>query len=153
MIGFQRNPVDICIFNKFTNLDEQVTIGIHVDDQIITSQSRVNLESTITAIEEMFKETKVTKGRMHNYIGMTLDFTLKGKYKVKMQKYIEDKLKEYNVTGKSRTPWGKICLILISLLKIYLRKRQSYFIRKFKLIILSEKDYTRYTFTTTIFIN
>ena len=105
--NLERNPVEMCIFNKFKNLDEQVTIGIHVDDQIITSQSRVNLESTITAIEEMFKETKVTKGRMHNYIGMTLDFTLKGKYKVKMQKYIEDKLKEYNVTGKSKTPSGQ----------------------------------------------
>ena len=56
--NLERNPVEMCIFNKFKNLDEQVTIGIHVDDQIITSQSRFNLDSTITAIEEIFKETK-----------------------------------------------------------------------------------------------
>ena len=102
-IGFTANPRDIYVFNKFTR-GMQCTIGVHDDDQIITCANHGMLTDTINGIKSMFKETTETYGKVHNYLGMTMDFSRSGLVTIAMKNYLEEKLKEFKVTGKSKLP-------------------------------------------------
>ena len=102
-IGFTANPKDICVFNKTVD-GTQCTIGVHVDDQMITCSSSDLLINTISRIKSMFKETTETYGKVHNYLGMTMDYSSRGFVKITMKNYLEEKLKEFNVLGNSKTP-------------------------------------------------
>jgi hypothetical protein len=39
-LGYARNEVDICIFNKLNDKRQQCTVCVHVDDLLITSDSK-----------------------------------------------------------------------------------------------------------------
>jgi len=51
-------------------------------------------------------EKKVTRGKVLEYLGMTLDFITARKVKISIYKYIDKKLTELpiNMNGTSRTP-------------------------------------------------
>jgi hypothetical protein len=50
---------------------------------------------------------KAVRGKIHNYLGMTLDYTTPKKVKLKMKEYIEQMIKEYPEEIKeSRYPWN-----------------------------------------------
>jgi hypothetical protein len=60
------------------NPQGRVTIGVYVDDLIITSTCASLVRSTIKAIQEKYLQLKVHEGLVHNYLGMVLDFTEPG---------------------------------------------------------------------------
>ncbi len=73
-----QNPYEPCIFNKwFEDKQVQSTIGgVYVDDLIITTcKDTATAESVITWLESEFDELKVTRGKVHKFTGMVLDFT------------------------------------------------------------------------------
>ena len=63
--------------NKKTK-DGVATIGIYVDDILLTCSSPSLADTTIQDLEKEYKQLKVTRGTTHNYLGMVLDFTQKG---------------------------------------------------------------------------
>jgi hypothetical protein len=77
--GFTVNPYDPCVWNKDIN-EKQLTICFHVDDCKI---SHVDNDKIIAWLrkeyESVFKDgtgkMKVARGKVHKYLGMTLDFT------------------------------------------------------------------------------
>ena len=105
-LGFTANKVDPCVFNK-GNVDEQCTIGVYVDDLIITSRKSSDMDNTINGLNNIFENIKWVNGDKHNYLGMTFNFD-RGTRSVgiSMSKYIEDLLKKYDVSGNSKTPCG-----------------------------------------------
>jgi hypothetical protein len=95
--GFTLNPYDPCVANK-TVEGSQLTICFHVDDCKLSHRSpkviddiidwlRLNYESIF---EDGSGKMKVSRGKIHEYLGMTLDFTQPGVVRVTMFKYIDE---------------------------------------------------------------
>jgi hypothetical protein len=78
------NPYDVCIFNKTISDGTQTTIALHVDDLMVSNVHELNLDAFHTYLKEVYKETRVVKGRVLDYVGMSFDFTKRGEVKVTM---------------------------------------------------------------------
>ena len=102
-LGFVKNPVDKCIFNKLIN-NVQCTICVHVDDCLISCEDQESLEEVLQQLIEVYKEVSVTRGVKHSYLGMTLDFSKEHEVQITMEKYIDEMLKLYEVEGTVSTP-------------------------------------------------
>jgi hypothetical protein len=83
---FVINPYDWCVANKMID-GKQCTILWHVDDLKISHVDPGVVTDIIKLIDNVFgKEAPltVTRGKVHDYLGMTLDYGEKGKVKIKM---------------------------------------------------------------------
>jgi hypothetical protein len=88
---------------------KQCTILWHVDDLKISHIDPAVNTGIINMIDAEFgKEAPitVTRGRIHDYLGMTLDYTEKGKVKIKMLDYVTKMLADLptEMDGKAPTP-------------------------------------------------
>eukprot|EP00980_Cylindrotheca_fusiformis_P012362 scaffold3036_cov117-Cylindrotheca_fusiformis.AAC.1 len=94
--GFVMNPYDKCVVNKNIN-GKQCTIGWHVDDLKISHVENDVIEGVYDLLNENYgKESPLTvsRGKIHEYLGMTIDYSEDGKVKFTMSDYIEDLLEE-----------------------------------------------------------
>ena len=95
--GFKLNPYDPCVANKMVE-DKVLTICFHVDDCKISHESTPVVDNTISWLKEdynvLFEDgsgtMKVCRGKTHDYIGMTLDYSHNSKVHISMVKYIKD---------------------------------------------------------------
>jgi hypothetical protein len=95
--GYTMNNYDPCVWNKTIN-GKQCTICFHVDNCKISHVSKKVVTDTIEWIrsdyESIFEDgtgkMKINRGKVHKYLGMTLDFTTKGQVKISMNEYIKD---------------------------------------------------------------
>jgi hypothetical protein len=94
---FIKNPYDPCVWNKIID-GKQCTICFHVNDcKISHVKSSVN-DSIIAWLRQEYKsiftdgggKMKVARGRVHVYVGMTLDFTVDRVVKVTMIPYVDE---------------------------------------------------------------
>jgi Reverse transcriptase (RNA-dependent DNA polymerase) len=76
-IGFVPNPYDPCVMNAGSG-DQQISIGVYVDDIIITCRSESRITKTIQLLEKEYKKLKITRGLVHHYLGRVLDFSAQG---------------------------------------------------------------------------
>jgi hypothetical protein len=91
------NLYDACVWNKVID-GKQCTICFHVDDCKISHVSNQVVEQTIEWLrqdyESIFEDgsgkMKVSRGKSHKYLGMTLDFTTKGQVKISMVDYVKE---------------------------------------------------------------
>jgi Reverse transcriptase (RNA-dependent DNA polymerase) len=106
--GFELNEYDRCVANKTID-GKQCTILWHVDDLKI---SHVD-EAVVTKILEILNERYgkitplvVTRGKIHDYLGMTLDFSTDECCVVRMDDYVESVLAEAptDMDGEAETP-------------------------------------------------
>ena len=107
-MGLHIKPYDPCVVNKIIN-GSQCTILWHVDDLKILHVDPEVVTEVIDLIElEFGKEAPLTKlrGPVHEYLGMTIDFSVTGKVKFSMIDYIKDMLEGLpdDMTGESVTP-------------------------------------------------
>ncbi len=87
--GFRMNPYDPCVWNRQIH-GKQCTICFHVDDCKILYVSGKVLDRIIGWLcrdfENVFKEgsrkLKEHRGKVHTYLGMTLDFSTKYQAKI-----------------------------------------------------------------------
>jgi hypothetical protein len=101
--GFKRNKLDICVFNKDCN-GKQCTVTVHVDDLMITCADDSACESVIDLLQRTYNKMTIHRGLIHSYLGMVFDFSTLGKVKITMEKYINEIIRDYNVTGTAKTP-------------------------------------------------
>ena len=106
--GFTINPYDWCVANKQIN-GQQCTLVWHVDNMKISHADSRVVDTIINMLEQEFrKEAPLTicHGKIHKYLGMTLDFTLAGKVQICMEEYITSMLTELlaDMDGMSTTP-------------------------------------------------
>ena len=93
---FELNPYDNCVANKLIN-GTQCTILWHVDDLKISHVDPMVVGSIINLLNERYgKEAPltVTRGKIHDYLGRTLNFLKKGSVKINMVEYVESILDE-----------------------------------------------------------
>ena len=95
--GFKMNPYDPCVWNRIIN-GAQCTICFHVDDCKFSHISKEVIDSIIEWLrrdyESIFEDgsgaMKVHRGKVHKYLGMTLDFSTKRQVKISMVDYVKE---------------------------------------------------------------
>jgi hypothetical protein len=96
-IGFLFNPYDPCVANKQIS-GNQFTICFHVDDCKLSHKAPKIVDAIIKWLRKEYEsifedgsgEMAVSRGKVHTYLGMTLDFTLPGKVQITMFEHIEE---------------------------------------------------------------
>ena len=106
--GFVPNKYDDCVVNKTIN-GSQMTVVWHVDDLKVSHVDDKEVGKFIHQMEEAFgKETplSVSRGKKHEYLGMSLDFGHKGEVRINMEHYIDMMLHDApkEMDGISTTP-------------------------------------------------
>ena len=95
--GFKMNPYDPCVWNKLID-GNQCTICFHVDDCKISHVSGKTIDNIIDWLrrdyESIFEDGSgamtVHRGKIHKYLGMTLDFSTKRQIKISMVDYVKE---------------------------------------------------------------
>jgi hypothetical protein len=110
-IGFKLNPYDPCVANRIVN-GKQHTVTWHVDD---LKSSHVDSKVNDQFLEWLKKkyasdeigEVKVMRGKKHDYLAMTLDYSLPGVLRVDMTKYVKSMIDDFPVKleGVGKFPW------------------------------------------------
>jgi len=102
-IGFKQNPQDACVFNLGEG-ENQCTFCVYVDDAMITCKDEKIIDDVIEKLTERYEKITSKDGLVHNYIGMTFDFSKEDEVSITMDGYIKEILNSYKVTGTAATP-------------------------------------------------
>jgi hypothetical protein len=94
-IVFIINPYDPCVANKIIE-GKQITICFHVDDCKLSHRKKKVMDTMIEYLREeyesIFKDgtgaMTVSRSKIHKYLGMTLDYTVRGQVKITMFDYV-----------------------------------------------------------------
>jgi hypothetical protein len=107
-ICFEVNPYDPCVANKVVQ-GRQLTVVWHVDDLKVSHRKA----KVVTKIIDWLKSTyerlfddgsgamQVSRGKVHKYLDMTLDFNTPGEVKITMIPYVKEILKLFTEHDKS----------------------------------------------------
>ena len=102
--GFTANQYDPCVFNEVGVDGAQITVVMHVDDLFVVSMSDASLEKFENYMRRVYKEIKVSKGKVLDYIGMTFDYVVPGQVCITMDNCERDILSECGVWELRQTP-------------------------------------------------
>ena len=89
--GFTPNQYDSCVVNKMVD-GKQFTVAWPVDDLKVSHEKEEVLDEFIGMMQNEFgKDTplSISHGPVEDYLGMTLDFSEKGRVVVKMHDYVK----------------------------------------------------------------
>ena len=106
--GFSINPYDWCVANKLIQ-GSQCTIVWHIDDLKISHIDSNAVDEVIGLLHDEFGQEgplTVTRGKIHDYLGMTLDFSIPQKVQIQMYDFIDKMLADLpiDMDGTARTP-------------------------------------------------
>ena len=96
-IGFKFNPYDPCVANRKVQ-GKQHTVLFHVDDGKSSCKIKKVNDDFLDWLNETYGgygDVKATRGKVHEFLAMTLDFRTKGVVKINMVDYCEKMLKEF----------------------------------------------------------
>ena len=82
--GFKVNPYGPCVANKLVH-GKQMTIKWHVDDIMSAQVNKLvndSFEAWLNKEYGEIAEVKSSRGKIHDYLGMTLDFSIDGQVKI-----------------------------------------------------------------------
>ena len=82
----------------------QCTVAVHVDDLLITSESKDLIESLCVGLKNKYGDISQTDGPVENYLGMVFDLRHAGEARVSMKGFVDDLLEESEISGVARTP-------------------------------------------------
>jgi hypothetical protein len=96
-IDFVINPYDPCVANRMIEGD-QMTICFHVDDCNLSHHKNKVMDSMIDYLrqeyESIFEDGSgamtVSRGKIHKYLNMTLDYTVRGQVKITMSDNVDE---------------------------------------------------------------
>jgi hypothetical protein len=109
--GFDVNPYDPCVANKVYN-KSQLMVSWHVDDLKISHRQEKVVSNFICWIKEQYGkigEVKVTRGKVHEYLGMKLRYNIPGQAYIDMVDYVKHMLEGFpkdQVEKSSKSPWN-----------------------------------------------
>ena len=111
--GFELNPYDPCVANKMVN-GKQMTISWHVDDVKASHKESKILDGFFQWVKDTYGsigEVKITRGKIHEYLGMTLDYSVPGQVSINMIDYVKSMIanfpEEYLQGSKVASPWNE----------------------------------------------
>jgi hypothetical protein len=102
LVKFVFNPYDPCVANREINKKQQ-TVRFHVDDlksSHVEKEVNDQFEKWLNKKYGAHGKVKVTRGETHDYLGMTFDYSKKGKVIVDMSEYISNMIDEFPMEFK-----------------------------------------------------
>ena len=95
-VGFKLNPYDPCVANKIVG-GKQMTLCWHVDDMKISHEVTAAVDDMIFWLKHKYEEIlpdgngemTVRRGKIHDYLGMTLDYSTPGEVVIDMVDYVK----------------------------------------------------------------
>jgi hypothetical protein len=108
------NPYDFCVANKIIN-GKQCTVVWHVDDLKVSHVDPAVMTSILDLLDGKYGQEVVggkrspltiTRGVLHYYLGMTLDYSESGVVKIDMRDYVKKILDKMpaNMDGTATSP-------------------------------------------------
>ena len=102
-IDFVINPYDPCVANKMIE-GEQMTICFHVDDCKLSHRKPKVMDRMIEYLRQEYEsifedgsgKMTVSRGKVHKYLGMTLDYTVRGQVQITMFDYVNEILAAFD---------------------------------------------------------
>ena len=91
-IGFKLNPYDPCVANRIVN-SKRHKLTWHVDDiksSHVDPKANDQFHNWLQKIYGDVAEVKSTRGKIHDYLGMILDYSIEGKVGIDMRYYVLD---------------------------------------------------------------
>ena len=96
-VGFEFNPYDPCVANKMVK-GKQMTILFHVDDCKLSHKDQKENNKMIKYLKKKYEsifedgsgKMTVSRGKVHTYLGMTIDYTKRGQVAVTMFDYLKE---------------------------------------------------------------
>ncbi len=107
-MGFEVNPYDPCIVNKMVN-GSQMTVRWYVNDLMISHSSGEAILQILRALKDIYGDNLAeSTGKIHDYLGMTFDFSLQDEVKINMMQYILKVIAAFpeEIVRKAVTPAG-----------------------------------------------
>ena len=109
-IGFVLNPYDPCVANKMIG-GNQMTICFHVDDCKLSHLSAKTNDRMIKHLrkeyESIFEDGSgkmaVSRGKVHTYLGMVLDYTVRGQVKLNMFDFLKEIMTAFDKADPAAT--------------------------------------------------
>jgi hypothetical protein len=106
--GFDINPYDWCVANKTIN-GKQCTVLWHVDDIKVSHEDPKVVDAILALFHERYGQEApltITRGKVHEYLGMTIDYSDEGKVKFTMFDYLQNMFDELpaDMDGEAATP-------------------------------------------------
>ena len=87
------NPYNACTFNKIVN-GKQITVQFFVDNLHISCENISTIDGLIKDLNNKFKtniqKLAVIKGKVHDYLGINIDYSNKRYIKFTMYNFLED---------------------------------------------------------------
>jgi hypothetical protein len=108
-MGIRHQPLyNWCVANKVVD-GRQCTVLWHVDDIKVSHDDPNVVTNVLKQFDAEYGEEAplvVTRGKTHDYLGMTIDYTVRGKAKITMIDYIQGMVNELppDMAGESATP-------------------------------------------------
>jgi hypothetical protein len=105
-MGLEINPYNPCIAKKTVN-GTQMTIRWHVDDLMISHLSQDKIMKVVQGIKDIYGENLAeTVGTVHDYLGMTFDYSFTKEVRINMWDYLRKVIKEFpkDIAGVCATP-------------------------------------------------
>jgi hypothetical protein len=95
-IDFAINPYNPCVANKKIE-GKQMTICFHVDDCKLSHRKTKVMDSMIEYLRQKYKSIfedgsgvmVVSRENIHKYLGVTLNYTVRGQVKITMFDYVD----------------------------------------------------------------
>jgi hypothetical protein len=102
-VGFIINPYDPCVANKIIE-GKHMNICFHVDDCKLSHCKKKVMDTMLEYLREEYESIfedvtgamTVSRGKIHKYLGMTLDYTVCGQVKITMFDYIDEILTAFD---------------------------------------------------------
>jgi hypothetical protein len=100
--GFNLNPYDFCMANKTVN-HKQCTIVWHIDDLKISHEDPRVVTTILNLLDGKYGQEivggeraalTINRGKTHDYLGMTLDYSEPGCLQINMTDYVDKVLEE-----------------------------------------------------------
>ena len=101
-IGFELNPYDACVANKMVD-GKQLTIVWHVDDIKVSHVSENTVKRMIRWLRKTYERIfedgsgamRISTGKVHEYLGITFDYSTPGEVKVTMIPYVKEIISQF----------------------------------------------------------
>jgi hypothetical protein len=107
--GFKVSDYDPCVATKETATGQMI-VTWHVDDLKVSHKDSFEITKFAEYLSGIYGDKlTVHRGKIHDYLGMDLDFSKKGEVRVSMIKYLHKILEEFpeTISGTAATPAGE----------------------------------------------
>jgi hypothetical protein len=102
-IDFIINPYDPCVASKIIE-GEQMNVCFHVDECKLSHRKKTVMDRMIGYVRQEYESIledgsgamTVSRGKIHSYIGMTLDYSVPGQVKTTMPDYVDEILASFD---------------------------------------------------------